>query len=51
MLERMIQDYTQRKRCSRTGQAFVAIMRYQAKQLAMKGKVKTNLSIEDIEKF
>src|SRR5215203_280475 len=51
MLERMIQEYTRESGVRELDRHLSAIMRYQAKQLAMKGKVKTNLSIGDIEKI
>lgn len=49
VLERIIQDYTRESGVRELDRHLAAIMRYQAKQLAMKGKLKANLTNEDIE--
>jgi ATP-dependent Lon protease len=49
VLEKIIQDYTRESGVRELDRHLAAIMRYQAKQLAMKGKLKTNLTIDDIE--
>src|SRR5438105_2748852 len=51
VLEKIIQDYTRESGVRELDRHLAAIMRYQAKQLAMKGKLKTNLLVEDIEKI
>jgi ATP-dependent Lon protease len=51
VLEKIIQDYTRESGVRELDRYLAAIMRYEAKQLAMKGKVKSNLSIDDIEKI
>src|SRR5207245_3626767 len=50
VLEKIIQDYTRESGVRELDRSLAAIMRYQAKQLAMKGKMKPSLNIEDIEK-
>ena len=47
----MIQDYTRESGVRELDRHLAAIMRYQAKQLAMKGKLKANLTADDIEKI
>lgn len=49
VLEKIIQDYTRESGVRELDRHLAAIMRYQAKQLAMEGKLKTNLDIADIE--
>lgn len=50
VLEKIIQDYTRESGVRELDRHLAAIMRYKAKQLAMKGRLKTNLVIDDIEK-
>ena len=50
VLEKIIQDYTRESGVRELDRHLAAIMRYQAKQLAMKGKLINNLTIADIEK-
>src|SRR5438094_4672913 len=51
VLERVIQDYTRESGVRELDRLLAAIMRYQAKQLAMKGKLKPSLTVDDIEKI
>ena len=51
VLEKIIQDYTRESGVRELDRHLAAIMRYQAKLLAMKGKLKTTLVVEDIEKI
>ncbi len=51
VLEKVIQDYTRESGVRELDRHLAAIMRYQAKQLAMKGKLKVNLTVPDIEKI
>jgi ATP-dependent Lon protease len=51
VLEKIIQDYTRESGVRELDRHLAGIMRYQAKQLAMKGKLKSSLSIDDIEKI
>ena len=51
VLEKIIQDYTRESGVRELDRHLAAIMRYQAKQLAMKGKLKTSLTVGDIEKI
>ncbi|MEO6070271.1 MAG: endopeptidase La [Chitinophagaceae bacterium] len=51
VLEKVIQDYTRESGVRELDRLLAAIMRNQAKDLAMKGKIKGNLSIIDIEKI
>ena len=51
ILERIIQVYTRESGVRELDRHLAAIMRYQAKQLAMKGKLKAALNPEDIEKI
>lgn len=51
VLERIIQDYTRESGVRELDRHLAAIMRYQAKQLAMKGKLKSVLTNEDIERI
>ncbi len=51
VLEKIIQDYTRESGVRELDRFLAAIMRYQAKQLAMKGKLKTTLTVPDIEKI
>jgi len=51
VLEKIIQDYTRESGVRELDRHLAAIMRYQAKQLAMKGRLKSSLAIDDIEKI
>lgn len=51
VLEKIIQDYTRESGVRELDRQLASIMRYQAKQLAMKGKLKASLTPEDIEKI
>lgn len=51
VIEKIIQDYTRESGVRELDRQLASIMRYQAKQLAMKGKLKTTLSVEDITKI
>jgi ATP-dependent Lon protease len=51
VLEKVIQDYTRESGVRELDRQLASIMRYQAKQLAMKGKLKPSVSIGDIEKI
>lgn len=51
VLEKMIQDYTRESGVRELDRQIASVMRYQARQLAMKGKLKPTLTGEDIEKI
>src|SRR5215217_7028071 len=51
VLEKVIQDYTRESGVRELDRLLAAIMRYQAKQLALKGKVKSILAVSDVEKI
>src|SRR5436305_4516903 len=51
VLEKIIQDYTRESGVRELDRHLAAIMRYQAKQLAMKGKLKASLVTDDVEKI
>ena len=51
VLEKIIQDYTRESGVRELDRHLASIMRYQAKQLAMEGKLKTILVVDDIEKI
>ena len=51
ILEKIIQDYSRESGVRELDRHLAAIMRYQARQLAMKGKLKGNLTFDDIEKI
>ena len=51
LLEKVIQDYTRESGVRELDRHLAAIMRFQAKQLAMKGKLKSNIGTDDIEKI
>ncbi|MBN8675339.1 MAG: endopeptidase La [Chitinophagales bacterium] len=51
VLEKVIQDYTRESGVRELDRQLASIMRYQAKQLAMKDKLKATLTAEDIEKI
>jgi ATP-dependent Lon protease len=49
VLEKIIQDYSRESGVRELDRHLAAIMRYQAKQLTMKGKLKAVLVVEDLE--
>jgi len=51
VLEKIIQDYTRESGVRELDRQLASIMRYQAKQLAIKGKLKVSLTAIDIEKI
>ena len=51
VLEKIIQDYTRESGVRELDRQLASIMRYQAKQLALKGKVKSALAVSDVEKI
>lgn len=51
MLEKIIQDYTRESGVRELDRQLAAVMRYQAKELALKGKLKANITANDIEKI
>jgi ATP-dependent Lon protease len=51
VLEKVIQDYTRESGVRELNRHLASIMRNQAKQLAIKGKVKTVLAVSDVEKI
>lgn len=51
VLEKIIQDYTRESGVRELDRHLAAIMRYQAKQLASKGKLKSSLAVDDVEKI
>ncbi len=51
VLEKMIQEYTRESGVRELDRLLAGIMRYQARQLAMKGKLKASLTIQDVEKI
>lgn len=51
VLEKIIQDYTRESGVRELDRHLAAIMRYQARQLAMKDKLKPTLTAPDIEKI
>ena len=51
VLEKIIQDYTRESGVRELDRQLASVMRYQAKQLAMKGKLKSSLTADDIEKI
>ena len=51
VLERIIQDYTRESGVRELDRQLAALMRYQARQLAMKGKIKRAVAAADIEKI
>lgn len=51
VLEKVIQDYTRESGVRELDRQLASIMRYQAKQLAMKGKLKPTVTADDIEKI
>lgn len=51
ILEKIIEDYTRESGVRELDRQLASIMRYQAKQLALKGTIKTSLTAADIEKM
>ncbi len=51
VLEKVIQDYTRESGVRELERQIASIMRFQAKQLALQGKLKTVLKAEDLEKI
>jgi ATP-dependent Lon protease len=51
VLEKIIQDYTRESGVRELDRQLAAIMRNLARQLAMKGKIKSSLMVEDVEKI
>jgi len=51
ILEKIIQDYTRESGVRELDRQLASIMRYQAKQLTLKGKLKSAVSADDIEKI
>jgi ATP-dependent Lon protease len=51
VLEKIIEDYTRESGVRELDRQLASIMRYQAKQLAMKGQLKATLTTKDVEKI
>ncbi|HUR11087.1 MAG TPA: endopeptidase La [Flavitalea sp.] len=51
ILERIIQDYTRESGVRELDRYLASVMRFEAKEFAMKGKLKANLTSPDIEKI
>jgi len=51
ILEKIIQDYTRESGVRELDRYLASVMRYEAKEFAMKGKLKKHLSLGDIEKI
>ena len=51
VLEKVIQDYTRESGVRELERQLSSIMRYQAKQLVLKGKLKATITADDIEKM
>ncbi len=51
VLEKLIQDYTRESGVRELDRQLAALMRYQARELAMSGKLKPAITAEDIEKI
>lgn len=51
VLEKIIQDYTRESGVRELDRQLASIMRYQARQLVLKGKLKPTLTADDIEKI
>ena len=51
ILEKIIQDYTRESGVRELDRQLASIMRYQAKQLIMKGRIRPTLTADDIEKM
>jgi ATP-dependent Lon protease len=50
ILEKIIQDYTRESGVRELDRQLASVMRFQAKELALKGKLKANLTANDIER-
>ncbi|MBS1920387.1 MAG: endopeptidase La [Bacteroidetes bacterium] len=51
VLEKIVQDYTRESGVRELDRQLASIMRYQAKQMALKGKIKSAVSETDLEKI
>jgi len=51
VLEKMIQDYTRESGVRELDRQLASVMRYQAKELAMKGKLRSSITGADVEKI
>lgn len=51
VIEKIIQDYTRESGVRELDRQLASIMRYQAKQMVLKGKLKESVTAEDIEKI
>ncbi|MGV3529538.1 MAG: endopeptidase La [Flavisolibacter sp.] len=51
VLEKIIQDYTRESGVRELDRQLASIMRFQARELAMKGELKAKLAVEDVEKI
>ena len=51
ILEKIIQDYTRESGVRELDRYIASVMRYQAKEYAMKGKIKASISPNDVEKI
>jgi ATP-dependent Lon protease len=51
ILEKLIEDYTRESGVRELDRQLASIMRYQAKQLALKGTLKASLTVGDVEKI
>lgn len=51
VLEKIIQDYTRESGVRELDRQLASIMRYQAKQMALKGKIKSTITEADLEKI
>ncbi|MBD0332078.1 MAG: endopeptidase La [Chitinophagaceae bacterium] len=51
VLEKIIQEYTRESGVRELDRQLAAIMRYEAKQLALKGKIRSTLGLADVEKI
>ncbi len=51
ILERMIQDYTRESGVRELDRYLASVMRYEAKEFAMKNKVKSTMTMPDVEKI
>jgi ATP-dependent Lon protease len=51
VLEKLIQDYTRESGVRELDRQLASVMRFQAKELALKGKLKASLNVNDIEKI
>lgn len=51
VLEKMVQDYTRESGVRELDRLLASIMRYEAKEYAMKSKIKSVLTVKDVEKI